>query len=209
MSATVREPSTGPVKMMRSIPWHRSAASRLAESVASEMLPALRARDLLGQFGHCAGLPQTRNMRWWVVQRPFAAAQCDARRNVTLDSFLPGVRNRTAHCHSLWRGLATKRPVALGAAQRDELLPSLLSRGWVMLEGRDAIKKQFVFQNFVDAFSWMTMVALFAEKLDHHPEWFNVYNRVEVTLTTHDCNGLSQKDVDMASYMDDKSGGHT
>ena len=77
-----------------------------------------------------------------------------------------------------------------------------------MLEGRDAIKKQFVFQNFVDAFSWMTMVALFAEKLDHHPEWFNVYNRVEVTLTTHDCNGLSQKDVDMASYMDDKSGGH-
>ena len=77
-----------------------------------------------------------------------------------------------------------------------------------MLEGRDAIKKQFVFQNFVDAFTWMTMVALFAEKLDHHPEWFNVYNRVEVTLTTHDCNGLSQKDVDMASYMDDKSGGH-
>ena len=77
-----------------------------------------------------------------------------------------------------------------------------------MLEGRDAIKKQFVFQNFVDAFSWMTMVALFAEKLDHHPEWFNVYNRVEVTLTTHDCNGLSQKDVDMASFMDDKSGGH-
>ena len=68
-----------------------------------------------------------------------------------------------------------------------------------MLEGRDAIKKQFVFQNFVDAFSWMTMVALFAEKLDHHPEWFNVYNRVEVTLTTHDCNGLSQKDVDMAT----------
>ncbi|KAJ1722924.1 hypothetical protein LPJ53_002716 [Coemansia erecta] len=74
--------------------------------------------------------------------------------------------------------------------------------GWSMVKGRDAIAKTFVFDNFNQAFSFMTSVALKAEKMDHHPEWFNVYNRVEITLSTHDCQGLSIRDVELASYID-------
>ena len=71
-----------------------------------------------------------------------------------------------------------------------------------MVEGRDAIIKKFRFKNFAEAFGWMTRIAIIAEKMDHHPEWFNVYNRVEVTLTTHDANGLSALDVKLAGIMD-------
>jgi len=67
---------------------------------------------------------------------------------------------------------------------------------------RDAIVREFKFENFVEAFGFMTSVALLAEKADHHPEWFNVYNRVEITLTTHDCNGLSARDVALARAID-------
>ena len=73
--------------------------------------------------------------------------------------------------------------------------------GWTMISERDAIKKTFKFKNFSQAFAFMTRVAMKAEKMVHHPEWFNVYNRVDVTLTTHDCDGLSEKDIEMATYM--------
>ena len=68
--------------------------------------------------------------------------------------------------------------------------------------GRDAIKKKFEFGDFNQAFGFMTRVAIKADKMDHHPEWFNVYNRVEVTLSTHDCGGLSSNDVQLANFME-------
>lgn len=88
-----------------------------------------------------------------------------------------------------------------GLTDRSALEP-LLAEGWAMVEGRDAIIKKFRFKNFAEAFGWMTRIAIIAEKMDHHPEWFNVYNRVEVTLTTHDANGLSALDVKLAGIMD-------
>jgi 4a-hydroxytetrahydrobiopterin dehydratase len=85
-------------------------------------------------------------------------------------------------------------------------LTPLLDKGWSLVDGRDAITKTFVFPNFVDAFGWMTRVALVAEKLDHHPEWANVYKTVTVTLTTHDAGGLSGLDVALAQAMDRLAG---
>lgn len=78
----------------------------------------------------------------------------------------------------------------------------LLLEGWSATEGRDAIHKTFTFKNFNEAFSFMTGVAMQAEKLDHHPEWTNVYNRVSVTLTTHDAKGVTERDVALALFMD-------
>jgi 4a-hydroxytetrahydrobiopterin dehydratase len=74
--------------------------------------------------------------------------------------------------------------------------------GWRGAEGRDAICKEFRFRDFNAAFGFMSRVALYAEKADHHPEWFNVYNRVEVTLATHDAGGVTDKDVALAHFMD-------
>lgn len=74
--------------------------------------------------------------------------------------------------------------------------------GWSAAPGRDAIAKTFNFADFNVAFGWMTRVALAAEKLDHHPEWFNVYNRVDVTLATHDADGVTELDVRLAQFMD-------
>lgn len=78
-----------------------------------------------------------------------------------------------------------------------------MTAGWQMVEGRDAIKKQFLFKDFNEAFGFMTRVALKADKMNHHPEWFNVYNRVEVTLSTHDCQGLSERDIKLATFIED------
>ena len=79
--------------------------------------------------------------------------------------------------------------------------------GWMRAAGeRDAIAKTFKFKDFNAAFGFMTRVALWADKADHHPEWFNVYNRVEVTLTTHDADGVSEKDVALAGFMDTIAG---
>jgi 4a-hydroxytetrahydrobiopterin dehydratase len=74
--------------------------------------------------------------------------------------------------------------------------------GWKLVEGRDAIAKEFKFNNFNEAFGFMTRVALLAEKRDHHPEWSNVWNRVEIVLTSHDAGGLTQRDVDLAGLID-------
>jgi 4a-hydroxytetrahydrobiopterin dehydratase len=85
---------------------------------------------------------------------------------------------------------------------------SALSRlkGWSEASGRDAISKKFVFADFNEAFGFMTRAALVAEKLDHHPEWFNVYKTVEVTLSTHDAGGVTDLDVKLAETMDKLAG---
>jgi 4a-hydroxytetrahydrobiopterin dehydratase len=88
-----------------------------------------------------------------------------------------------------------------GEARRAALEP-LARTGWGAVEGRDAIRKVYRFRNFVEAFGFMSRAALWAEKLDHHPEWFNVYRTVDVTLSTHDAGGLTKLDVELATQMD-------
>lgn len=83
-----------------------------------------------------------------------------------------------------------------------EVPQTLLDAGWVLSDDSKAIEKTFKFKNFRDAMAWMTRLAFEAEAADHHPEWFNVYNRVEVRLTTHDTGGLSDKDLALAAKME-------
>lgn len=96
----------------------------------------------------------------------------------------------------------------------ETLAPKLRQRAleklpdWKKVRGREAIEKTYVFPNFAAAFAWMTKIALKAEQMNHHPEWSNVYNKVIVTLTTHDSRAITQLDIDLATYMD-KSAGHT
>ena len=73
--------------------------------------------------------------------------------------------------------------------------------GWSEVSGRDAIQRTFKFRDFNEAFGFMTRVALVAERMDHHPEWRNVWNTVDVVLSTHDAGGLTQKDIDLAARM--------
>ncbi len=80
-------------------------------------------------------------------------------------------------------------------------------KGWKAAEGRDAITRSFKFDDFKAAFAFMTQAALKAEQMDHHPEWFNVYNKVDVLLATHDANGVTEKDVELARFMDAVAGG--
>jgi 4a-hydroxytetrahydrobiopterin dehydratase len=90
-----------------------------------------------------------------------------------------------------------------GAARKDALARL---KGWSEVTGRDAITKKFVFADFNEAFGFMTRAALVAEKLDHHPEWFNVYKTVDVTLSTHDAGGLTERDIKLAEAMDKIAG---
>jgi len=91
----------------------------------------------------------------------------------------------------------------LTEAQRDAKLKPLLAKGWSLDEGgRDAISREFIFKDFNRAFGFMTRVALRAEKMDHHPEWFNVYNKVKITLSSHDVAGLSGRDIVLATFID-------
>lgn len=86
--------------------------------------------------------------------------------------------------------------------QRAADLAPLMARGWQMAHDRDALCKTYTFANFIDAFGWMTRVALWAEKWNHHPEWTNVYKTVSVALTTHDVDGLTDLDLKLAAKMD-------
>ena len=88
----------------------------------------------------------------------------------------------------------------LDASARKSALGKL--KGWSEVSGRDAISKTFEFRNFNEAFGFMARAALVAEKMDHHPEWFNVYKKVEVTLSTHDAGGVTELDIKLAEAMD-------
>jgi 4a-hydroxytetrahydrobiopterin dehydratase len=90
----------------------------------------------------------------------------------------------------------------LSDTARKTVLEPLLESGWEMVEGRDAIAKTYQFKDFTEAFAWMTRAALWAEKWNHHPEWFNVYKTVQVTLSTHDVGGLSALDAKLARKLD-------
>ena len=90
--------------------------------------------------------------------------------------------------------------------ERETELAPLLDAGWQLTDGRDAIRKVFEFKNFVEAWGFMSRCAIWAEKLNHHPEWSNVYKSVDVTLTTHDVDGLSGLDVKLARKMNDLAG---
>ncbi|MYM55542.1 4a-hydroxytetrahydrobiopterin dehydratase [Thalassovita mangrovi] len=85
---------------------------------------------------------------------------------------------------------------------RKTMLEPLFEAGWAMVERRDAIEKTYTFDDFTAAFAFMTRAALWAEKWGHHPEWFNVYKTVQVTLSTHDVGGLSALDAKLARKMD-------
>ncbi len=135
-------------------------------------------------------------MPCYVIHRATASFGAAARSSRRL------VSTTSTSCQAKKRMSATK----LDAAARKSDLDPLLSPGggWSMSEGgRDAICKKLSFRDFNEAFGFMTRVALRADKMDHHPEWFNVYNRVEVTLSTHDCGGLSQRDVKLAKFIDE------
>ncbi len=101
--------------------------------------------------------------------------------------------------------MATK----LEATERRTHLPALGTTGWGAVDGRDAIRKIWKFRTFSEAWAFMSRAALQAEKMNHHPEWSNVYNVVDVTLSTHDCGGLSQLDIDLARKMDGFAGDAT
>ena len=94
----------------------------------------------------------------------------------------------------------------LTEAERTEALPPLGAAGWGAVADRDALRKIWKFKSFSEAWGFMSRAALFAEKLNHHPEWSNVYNVVDVTLTTHDCDGLSDLDLRLAKRMDALAG---
>lgn len=119
------------------------------------------------------------------------------------------------------------QPSLLTEEQRGELLQPLFSNQWTVVKNRDAIYKEFLFSDFIQvcipslstilldislkiitlidcpqAFGFMSQVALKSEKMNHHPEWFNVYNKVQVTLSTHDVSGLSLNDVNLATFLD-------
>ncbi|HXK54419.1 MAG TPA: 4a-hydroxytetrahydrobiopterin dehydratase [Hyphomicrobiales bacterium] len=89
----------------------------------------------------------------------------------------------------------------LSGAARQKAIGGL--DGWREVDGRDAIAKRFEFANFSAAFGWMARVALAAEKMDHHPEWTNVYRHVDVILSSHDAGGVTQRDIRLAAAMDE------
>lgn len=88
----------------------------------------------------------------------------------------------------------------LTSEERAQQLAEL--RGWQAVAGRDAIQRQLKFADFNEAFGFMARVAIKAQEMDHHPEWFNVYNRVDVTLSTHDADGLTSRDIALARFID-------
>ncbi|KAJ6632690.1 Pterin-4-alpha-carbinolamine dehydratase [Pseudolycoriella hygida] len=98
---------------------------------------------------------------------------------------------------------AKREMTKLTEEARSTFLAPLLAKGWNMVNGRDAIYKEFIFKDFNEAFGVMARVGLLAEKMNHHPEWFNVYNKLQVTLSTHDASGLTSRDIKMANFFED------
>ncbi|XP_015929543.2 probable pterin-4-alpha-carbinolamine dehydratase [Parasteatoda tepidariorum] len=98
--------------------------------------------------------------------------------------------------------MSSAQKMKLSEEDRTNKLSPLLNAGWSMVDKRDAIHKEFVFKNFNEAFGFMTRIAMQAEKMDHHPEWFNVYNKVQITLSSHDVSGLSDRDVRLANFIE-------
>jgi len=96
--------------------------------------------------------------------------------------------------------MTNKESGKLTGKARSDALGSL--KGWTEMSGRDALQKSFTFADFNEAWGFMTRVALAADKADHHPEWSNVYNKVEITLSTHDAGGVTAKDVALAKFID-------
>merc|ERR1712226_715553 len=103
---------------------------------------------------------------------------------------------------SATRAMSLKAVKIIGSSEHAAELVELTKAGWTVDETKDCLSKKYQFKDFNQAFGWMTRVALMADKMDHPPEWFNVYNRVEVTLSTHECGGVSPRDVAMAKFMD-------
>jgi 4a-hydroxytetrahydrobiopterin dehydratase len=93
----------------------------------------------------------------------------------------------------------------LSSEQRTQQIAQL--DGWQNVEGRDAIRRQLKFADFNEAFGFMTRVAIKAQEMDHHPEWFNVYSNVEITLSTHDANGITERDIRLARFIDEIAAG--
>lgn len=113
----------------------------------------------------------------------------------------PSVTNQLAY--KIKNNSKKMSPKGLTSEERDQLLKPLLQDGWVMdNSGRDAIRKELIFKDFIQAFGFMTSIALKAEKMNHHPEWFNCYNKLNILLSTHDVGGLSEKDIKLAKYID-------
>jgi len=98
---------------------------------------------------------------------------------------------------------SSPKKAKLSEQERPAVFGPLKEAGWTMVEGRDAIYKEFLFKDFNQAFGFMTRIALKADKMDHHPEWFNVYNKVQITLSTHDVGGLSHKDITLATFIEE------
>ncbi|CAI5439418.1 unnamed protein product [Caenorhabditis angaria] len=126
-------------------------------------------------------------------------------RHVCVSSNLSNISSPSSSTHIYYSTTSTtkrRKMAVLSAEERQQDLQPLLNEGWSVVENRDAIFKKFTFKDFNEAFGFMTRVGLKADKMDHHPEWFNVYNRVDITLSTHDCGGLSQKDVKLAKFIE-------
>ncbi|XP_065353072.1 pterin-4-alpha-carbinolamine dehydratase [Cloeon dipterum] len=122
------------------------------------------------------------------------------------------LRSRSAKAGATWlvsiRNLSStpkkkSKMTKLTGDERTTALAPLKSSGWTEVKDRDAIYKEFLFKDFNEAFGFMSRVACLAEKMDHHPEWFNVYNKVQVTLASHDVSGISGRDVRMATFMEE------
>eukprot|EP00435_Cladocopium_sp_Y103_P078091 s1_g1830.t1 len=96
------------------------------------------------------------------------------------------------------------RPTKLTGTARQKALAGL--KGWKKVRGKEAIEKSYVFKDFAEAFGWMSRIAIVAEKMDHHPEWFNVYKTVNVVLNTHDAGGITELDIKLAKIMDRYAG---
>ncbi|XP_014669646.1 PREDICTED: pterin-4-alpha-carbinolamine dehydratase 2-like [Priapulus caudatus] len=118
------------------------------------------------------------------------------RTGISVRSFVGGQRVR----HFAKMATEAKRAKLEGEA-RETGLATLKAAGWTEVDGRDAIYREFIFKNFNQAFGFMSRSALRAEKMNHHPEWFNVYNKVQVTLSSHDVGGLSERDLKLAKFM--------